>query len=305
MKVSPEWFEFPPLPSPFKAITQGLLRRGTERGLIYQKADRPAKPEMTQVIKGALMLVLDAAFFAIAGPAVVFAGISKGGFGSGAAFAASSILALVVDPGLALGVMLPMLLLIDLVTLRPYWKTWSWPDAKLLALGGVPGVALGAALYSVANADVLRLLIGGISVAFVIWQLGRAQGWIRIGGAPMPAWGGALAGCVAGFTSFVSHAGGPVAAVYLLTRGLKKTEYQGTTVLVFGAINVVKFVPYTFLGLFTAQTLLANLALAPFALLGAWLGVKAHMLVPERLFFAITYTLLIVTGCKLIWDGLT
>jgi len=89
------------------------------------------------------MLVLDTSFFAVAGPAVVFAGISKGGFGSGAAFAAASILALVVEPGLALGVMLPMLMLIDLATLKPYWKKWSWPDAKLLILGGVPGDPVG------------------------------------------------------------------------------------------------------------------------------------------------------------------
>lgn len=251
------------------------------------------------------MLVLDATFFAVAGPAVVFAGISKGGFGSGAAFAAASILALVVEPGLALGVMLPMLMLIDLATLKPYWKKWSWPDAKLLILGGLPGVALGAALYSVADADVFRLLIGGISLGFVLWQVGRAQGLIRVGGSPMPVWGGAIAGCVAGFTSFVSHAGGPPAAVYLLSRKLNKTQFQGTTVLLFWVINIVKFVPYAFLGLFTAETFMANLALAPFALLGAWLGVRAHAIVPERLFFAITYTLLVVTGCKLIWDGLT
>ena len=74
------------------------------------------------------VLELTPSFFAIAGPAVLFAGISKGGFGSGAAFAAAAILAIVVEPGLALGVMLPLLMLIDLATLRPYWKKWSFPD---------------------------------------------------------------------------------------------------------------------------------------------------------------------------------
>ena len=66
------------------------------------------------------MLILDLWFFAIAGPAVLCAGISKGGFGSGAAFASASVLALVVDPGLALGVMLPLLMLIDVASLKPY-----------------------------------------------------------------------------------------------------------------------------------------------------------------------------------------
>ena len=60
-------------------------------------------------------------FFLIAAPAVVFAVISKGGFGSGVAFVSAAILALVIEPGEALAIMLPLLMLIDLVTLRPYW----------------------------------------------------------------------------------------------------------------------------------------------------------------------------------------
>ena len=251
------------------------------------------------------MLTLDFTFFAIAGPAVLFAGISKGGFGSGAAFAAASILALVVEPGLALGVMLPLLMLIDLASLRPYWGEWRWREARLMILGGVPGVAIGAYFYTLANADLLRVRIGGISVAFVLWQVAQARGLVRLGGRQLPAEAGLFAGAVAGFTSFVSHAGGPPAAVYLLSQKMTKTEYQASSVLIFWAINIAKFVPYAFLGMFTLQTGIANVVLAPFALAGAWLGVKAHRLVPELLFFRLTYVLLSVTGVKLIWDGLT
>lgn len=251
------------------------------------------------------MLQLDIWFFAIAAPAVVFAGISKGGFGSGAAFAATSILALVLDPGVALGVTLPLLMLIDAAALRPYWGKWDWAAVMRLIAGSLPGVALGAWLYAKADADVFRVLIGVISIGFVIWQVGRAKGWIRLADSALPGWVGHIAGLVAGFTSFVSHAGGPPAAVYLLSLGLSKTTYQASTVLLFGAINLFKFVPYAFLGMFTLQTFQANLALAPFALLGTWLGVKAHRLVPERAFFGLTYVLLIMTGTKLIIDGLS
>jgi uncharacterized membrane protein YfcA len=250
-------------------------------------------------------LELSWTFFAVAAPAVVFAGVSKGGFGSGAAFASASILALVLEPGQALGIMLPLLMLIDLASLRPYWNRWSWPDARILILGGVPGVALGAALYRVAEPDVFRLLIGGISVAFVLWQLAQRSGLVRPAARKLSDRAGAIAGVVTGFTSFVSHAGGPPAAVYLLSKRLTKTEYQATTVLIFWVINIAKFIPYAFLGMFTLETALANLILAPFALAGAWLGVAAHRLVSERFFFGLTYVLLSVTGCKLIWDGLT
>ena len=56
----------------------------------------------------------DMVFFIIAAAAVVFAGISKGGFGSGAAFAGAAILATIIDPGEAIGIMLPLLMLMDI-----------------------------------------------------------------------------------------------------------------------------------------------------------------------------------------------
>lgn len=251
------------------------------------------------------MLEMDATFFAIAAPAVLFAGISKGGFGSGAAFASSTILALILEPGQALALMLPLLMLIDVASLRPYWKTWNWPDARVMIIGALPGVLLGVALFRVADADLMRLLIGGISVLFVLWHGSQRRGWIRPFANRLPGWAGVAAGLVTGFTSFVSHAGGPPAAVYLLSQKLSKTQYQGTTVLLFWVVNIAKFVPYTVLGLFTLQTFTANLLLAPFALIGTWLGVRAHRVVPEPVFFAVTYVLLSVTGSKLIWDALT
>ncbi len=251
------------------------------------------------------MFELNLMFFAVAIPAVIFAGISKGGFGSGVAFASSSILALILEPAQAVALMLPMLMMIDFATLGPYWKRWSWPDSRLLMLGAIPGVLLGFWLFRATNDDVLRLLIGGISVGFVVWHVGQSRGWVRAAHKRLPPPVGIFAGLVAGFTSFVSHAGGPPAAVYLLSQRLPKTEFQATTVLVFWVINIAKFVPYAYLGLFTLQTAWANLLLAPFALLGAWLGVRAHFMLSERVFFGIAYVLLTITGSKLIWDALT
>jgi len=152
---------------------------------------------------------------------------------------------------------------------------------------------------------VLRVLIGAISLAFVGWQLMQSRGFDQKPRVALPNWAGFAAGVTAGFTSFVSHAGGPPAAVYLLSQGVDKLRYQATSVLVFWLINIAKAVPYTFLGLFTLETAGANLALAPFALFGAWAGVRLHHLVSERFFFTFTYVVLAVTGTKLIWDGLT
>jgi uncharacterized protein len=68
---------------------------------------------------------LDAAFFAFAVPAVLLAALSKGGFGGGMAFIAVPLLALAVEPRLAVGRMLPLLMLMDVTGRRPYWRRWS------------------------------------------------------------------------------------------------------------------------------------------------------------------------------------
>ncbi|WP_306131815.1 sulfite exporter TauE/SafE family protein [Roseivivax marinus] len=250
------------------------------------------------------MDVLSWSVFALGVPAVIFAGISKAGFGSGAAFASATILALVLEPGAALGVMLPLLMLIDATSLRAYWRRWNWRDARLLILAALPGVALGAAFYDWASPDAVRLLIGAVALGFVGWRLALSRGWVTLGQRPLGRAAGAICGFAVGFTSFVSHAGGPAAAVYLLGRKLDKTTFQATTVLTFWAVNLSKAGFYAGMGIFTRDTLLLGIALSPFAFLGTWLGVVGHERVSERTFFAITYVLLTVTGLKLVWDAL-
>ncbi|MCT8161270.1 sulfite exporter TauE/SafE family protein [Pseudoruegeria sp. SHC-113] len=247
---------------------------------------------------------LNLTFFLFAVPAVLYAGISKGGFGSGAAFAAAPLLALVLEPELAVGLMLPLLMLMDVTALKPYWRKWDGPSSKRLILGSLPGIALGALLFGLADADLLRLMLGLVALAFVAFQFGRHVNWIRISEKPLAGWIGYVTGAVAGFTSYISHAGGPPVAIYMLSQNVGKTTYQATSVIVFWAINLFKALPYAVLGMFTAQTLLANVLLAPVAVLGVWIGVRAHNWMPERPFFILSYALLLITGVKLVHDGL-
>lgn len=245
----------------------------------------------------------DLTFFAIALPAAFIAGVSKGGFGSGPAFVATAILAIYLTPAVALGIMLPLLLVGDVLTLKPYWRQWDWPRSKVLIIGGAGGVILGALVYRAANQDVLRILIGVISLAFVIYQLTKNRLTPEL--VPFRPAPGILAGLVSGFTSFVSHAGGPPSAMYLLSQGLGKTTFQATSVIVFFAINAMKAVPYASFGVFTADTMWAGLYMLPALVLGILVGIYAHRALPERTFFAITYALLLGAGLKLIFDGIT
>ncbi|HSF92839.1 MAG TPA: sulfite exporter TauE/SafE family protein [Paracoccaceae bacterium] len=248
---------------------------------------------------------LDLTFFLFAVPAVLFAGISKGGFAAGPAFAASPFLALVIEPQLAVGVMLPLLIVADVAAMRGFWRQWNWKNARALMIGAVPGIILGALLFKYMNADFLRLLIGAISIGFVLFQGARKYGLIHKTERPFNAAKAMFWGGVAGFTSFVSHAGGPPASVHLLSQRLSKTEYQATTVLTFWCINLVKVIPYAMIGMFTRETLVANVYLAPVAFIGAFIGIYLHRVISERLFFTLAYVFLLMTGAKLIFDALT
>ena len=120
---------------------------------------------------------------------------------------------------------------------------------------------------------------------------------------PLPPGAGYLAGVLAGFTSFVAHAGGPAALMYLLSQGLTKTAFQATTVIVFAILNVTKAAIYAQLGFFSPDALRLVALLAPAALVGAILGVRANRVIPEKAFFGLTYVLLLGAGAKLIWGA--
>lgn len=245
---------------------------------------------------------LDAAFFAVAVPAVLFAGISKGGFGSGASFAAAPLLALVLEPQLAVALLLPLLMLMDVAGLRSYWRQWSTAHVRVLMIGAVPGVLAGMALFGSVRPETLRLMLGLLALGFVAFQIARELGLVAP--ARPPAGAGYAWGAAAGFTSFVAHAGGPPAAIYLLGSRLEKTAYQASTIVVFWWVNLLKFPAYAGLGLFTAETARAGVMLAPVAILGVALGVWAHRRIAPRPFFIVTYALLTVTGAKLVWDAI-
>lgn len=243
-------------------------------------------------------------FLAVAVPAVLVAGVSKGGFGSGGAFAATPLLALMIGPNAAIGIMLVVLMIMDLAGLAAYWGRWSWRNARAIMLGAVPGSLLGMLFFAWTDPAAIRFLIGCIALAFVAFQIARARGWAPDRARPFSALRAGFWGMVTGFTSFVSHAGGPPTAIQLLGQRLDKATFQATTVLVFWWVNLIKVPSYVALGLLDRETLAVALWLAPVAILGILLGVAAHRRVPERWFFRLIYALLTVTGAKLVWDGL-
>jgi len=247
-------------------------------------------------------LITDWHFYAYAIPAVILFGIAKGGF-TGLGVAGTVLMALVIPPLQAVAILLPIILLMDGLSL---WIYRGAHDKALLlrmlpfAFAGIGAAALTAGQI---DPDTLRIVLGLIVGLFVIQQaLGALR---RTPAAPPPAWFGGVMGFVAGFTSFLANAGTPPFQVYVLPLRLESRLYVGTKAVFFAVVNVAKLLPFILLGQFTTQNLATSAVLAPLAPVGVLIGAYLVRRLPARVFYAIIYSILAIAAVKLLYDGLS
>lgn len=212
------------------------------------------------------------------------------------------VLSLVIPPVMAAGLLLPVYVVSDIFGLWAYRQAWDRRVLAIMLPGAFAGVALGWATARMVPEAAVTALVGLIGLVFAANLLLRLQAVAE----PRPARvaPGLFWGTVTGFTSFVSHSGGPPWQVYTLPLGLPKAVFAGTSTIAFAIINAIKLLPYWHLG----QLSPTNLGLAAFlfvpATLAVFAGVWLVRWLPERLFFRIVTWSLLLVSAKLVWDGL-
>jgi len=232
--------------------------------------------------------------------AVALVGLSKGGLGGAFALMGVPVLALVMPPLQAAALLLPILLMMDAISLWA-WRGW-WDRATLWRLlpGAFVGIAIGGLTAAITPESLVRLIVGVVALGFVA-RMVLARG----GGAARghSHWRGAFWGGAAGFTSFVAHAGGPPFQVYVLPLRFDPRLYTGTSVVFFAIVNVIKVVPYAALGQFDAVTLNSALAMLPVAVVSTLAGAAVVKRMEARVFYPFMYAMIALVGVKLVWDG--
>jgi len=241
------------------------------------------------------------AFYLAAIPAVILLGLSKGGF-SGLSALAMPLVALVISPVKAAAIMLPILIVQDWVSVWAFRRDWDLRNLAILVPGAVVGVAAGWLLAARVDEQAVRLAVGLISVGFVAYMLLRDR---LASGAPTRATvaPGLFWGVVAGFTSFISHNGGPPTMVYMLPQKLTPRIFAGTSAILFAIINLLKVGPYFALGQFSRDNLSASASLLPVAIASTFAGVWLVRRVSAERFYVAVLALTFIVGVKLIWDG--
>ncbi len=240
-------------------------------------------------------------------------GMSKGGFPVGSI--ALPVLILVWPSQTqaarsAVGFMLPMLCVMDIVALSFYWKHVQWGRIIYLLPATVLGVVLASFLFVsdgavVAVSDrVLKIMIGSLGILFVVYF--AAKKWIlRHIHASEPNWRkGTVFGFAAGMTSTLAHAAGPVMQMYLLPQQLEKKKFAATSCAFFWILNLAKLLPFVLLGRIQPDNLRLGAALLPVIPLGVALGWWLTHKTEQKYYTLLIYAVLLITSVVLVFKAL-
>lgn len=242
----------------------------------------------------------DLGFWVAAVVAAALVGMSKGGVPV-VGMLGVPVLALVINPVVAAGMLLPVYVVSDVFGLYAYRHAYDRRVLSIVVPGAIVGIGVGWATATLVSEAAVTLVVGLIGLAFALNILLRKPVVVepkRAEVAPGLFWGS-----IAGFTSFVSHAGAPPYQVYTLPLGMPKAVFAGTTTIAFAIINAVKLIPYYALGQLNPANLKAAAVLAVPAVVAVFAGVRLVQLMPEKLFFRLVVWALALISLKLIWDG--
>lgn len=251
-----------------------------------------------------MSLLADPWFYAVALPAVTLVGLTKGGLG-GFGMIGVPLMALAMSPVQAAAIMLPILVLMDIVSLWTWRGQYDRQTLVSMLPGALAGIGVGWLAAAFVTADMVRFIVGAVSVGFVAqWLFNRFRhGKVHI--AQPNKHKAAFWGVVSGFTSFVAHVGGPPFQVYALPLRMDPKILTGTGVIFFAIVNAIKLIPYFALGQFDATNLAASAVLMPAAplatLAGAWLVKRMR----AEIFYPFTYAAMALVALKLVWDGVS
>ncbi|WP_027231254.1 sulfite exporter TauE/SafE family protein [Phyllobacterium sp. UNC302MFCol5.2] len=247
-------------------------------------------------------LLMNPWFYAAAVPATILIGLSKGGLGGAMGQVGVPLMALVMPPVQAAAIMLPILIVMDVASL------WSWrgyrdnQTLKLMLPGAFVGIGIGWLTASIVTDDMVKLIVGAIAIIFFArYMLTSAAK--RATAQPHNAASATLWSTLAGFTSFVAHAGGPPYQVYALPLRQDPKVYNGTSVIFFAIVNAVKVIPYFALGQFDTANLRASAVLLPLAPLATFAGAWIVKRMRPEIFYPFMYIMILLMGLKLTYDG--
>ncbi len=206
-------------------------------------------------------------------------GLAKTGL-SGLGLLVVPIFAGVFGARASTGVLLPMLIMADVFAVIYYHRHANFKLLVKLAPATIIGVLAAIWVGDAINEEVFGILLASLVVlglAIMIWNERK------ISTIPHNWTFASAAGILAGFTTMIGNAAGPIMSVYFLSLNLKKNAFIGTGAWFFLVVNVFK-VPFhiTVWETIDWHTFTLNIYLFPVIMIGAFIGIKVVKLIPEK-----------------------
>lgn len=234
--------------------------------------------------------------------AVTLVGLSKGGLGGAMSLLGMGVMSLVISPVQAAGILLPILIIMDVVSLWSWWGKWDLRTMRIMLPGALLGIGIGWLTAAMVSDGAVRLIVGVIALVFVArWALSSSAS--RNVAHPHRPGLALFWSTISGYTSFVAHAGGPPYQIYTMPLRMAPVVFTSTSVAVFAIVNVVKLVPYAALGQFDTGNLVTSAVLMPLAAVSTLIGAAIVRRIKAAVFYPLMYAMVLVVSVKLIWDG--
>ena len=247
----------------------------------------------------------------------------------GAATIAVALCTAVLPAKESTGAILLMLMTGDLLAVWSYRHDADFRMLRRLVPAVLAGVGAGALFLHLASDSSTRRLIGIVLLLLVAITLlqrrtaGRSRVPARspvppiappasgasgapeaLGASAAPATGGRAArlvyGSLAGFTTMVANAGGPVTSMYFLACRYPVKAFLGTTAWFFFLVNLVKLPFSVSAGLVNATTLSLTGIAAPAVIASALAGRRLAERMDQRVFEPIIIALTIISALPLL-----
>ena len=162
------------------------------------------------------------------------------------------------------------------------------------------GVVVGWWMMDYLDEATFKPLIGVIILGLTLTQIARLWRPRLFDHVPHKVWFAWMLGLLAGVTTMLANAAGPIVALYLLAVSLPKYQLIGTSAWFFFVLNVLKLPFSASLGLIDVGTLALNAAFTPAVALGMAGGRWLVQRVPQRIFDSVLLVLTAVVALRLI-----
>jgi uncharacterized membrane protein YfcA len=219
-------------------------------------------------------------------------GLSKAGL-KGIDMLNVTIMTIVFGGKASTGIVLPLLCVADILAVKYYHRHAQWPHVIKLMPWMVIGILVGVFVGKDLNEAIFRKVMASIIVLTVVIILViEFRKTVIVPGNKMFTAG---MGLVSGFTTMLGNLAGAFSNIYFLAMRLPKNDFIGTGAWIFLLINLFKLPFQVFYWKnITATSLLTDLALVPFLILGFWCGIKLVAKIKDDLYRQVVIVLTLI-----------